>query len=79
MPWSYRREPVVRGKLTKWVTTTIREMYTFLVPVLLMGIVKKNSLREYWSTDLMFATPFFDNLFSQDRFLSFAEMSAFCQ
>ena len=30
-----------------------------------MGIVKKNSLRDYWSTDPMFATPFF----SQDRFL----------
>ncbi|XP_064876538.1 piggyBac transposable element-derived protein 4-like [Oncorhynchus nerka] len=44
-------------------------MYTFLVTVLLMGIVKKNSLREYWSTDPMFATPFFASLFSQDRFL----------
>ncbi|XP_024002130.1 piggyBac transposable element-derived protein 4 [Salvelinus sp. IW2-2015] len=64
-----RREPGVRGKLAKWVTTTISEMYTFLVTVLLMGIVKKNSLREYWSTDPMFATPFFATLFSQDRFL----------
>nr|XP_046219966.1 piggyBac transposable element-derived protein 4-like [Oncorhynchus gorbuscha] len=34
-----------------------------------MGIVKKNSLREYWSTDPMFATPSFASLFSQDRFL----------
>ena len=64
-----KREPGVRGKLAKWVTTTISEMYTFLVTVLLMGIVKKNSLREYWSTDPMFATPFFASLFSQDRFL----------
>ncbi|KAK6304383.1 hypothetical protein J4Q44_G00249690 [Coregonus suidteri] len=64
-----KREPGVRGKLAKWVTTTISEMYTFLVTVLLMGIVKKNSLREYWSTDPMFATPFFATLFSQDRFL----------
>jgi hypothetical protein len=53
------QSPGVRGKLTKWVTTTISEMYIFLVTVLLMGIVKKNSLREYWSTDPMFATPFF--------------------
>uniref|UniRef100_A0A8C7LTA0 PiggyBac transposable element-derived protein domain-containing protein n=1 Tax=Oncorhynchus mykiss TaxID=8022 RepID=A0A8C7LTA0_ONCMY len=64
-----KREPGVRGKLAKWVTTTISEMYTFLVTVLLMGIVKKNSLRQYWSTDPMFATPFFATLFSQDRFL----------
>jgi hypothetical protein len=49
MPWRYRRrEPGVwRG------TTTISEMYTFLVTVLLMGIVKKNSLREYWSNSLL--------------------------
>ena len=40
-----KREPGV-GR-----TTTISEMYTLLVTVLLMGIVKKNSLREYWSTD----------------------------
>ncbi|CDQ99682.1 unnamed protein product [Oncorhynchus mykiss] len=39
-----KREPGVAG------TTTISVMYTFLVTVLLMGIVK-NSLREYWSTD----------------------------
>uniref|UniRef100_A0A674BS31 PiggyBac transposable element-derived protein domain-containing protein n=1 Tax=Salmo trutta TaxID=8032 RepID=A0A674BS31_SALTR len=64
-----KREPGVRGKLAKWVTTTISEMYTFLVTVLLMGIVKKNSLREYSSTDPMFATPFFATLFSKDCFL----------
>jgi hypothetical protein len=52
-----KREPGVWGKLTKWVTTTISEMYTFLVTVILMGIVKKNSLREYWSTDPMFVQP----------------------
>ena len=43
-----KREPVLGGgKLAKWVKTTINEMYTFLVTVLLMGIVKNNSLREY--------------------------------
>jgi hypothetical protein len=44
------------------------EMYTFLVTVLLMRIVK-NSPREYWSTDPKFTTPFFATFFSQDRFL----------
>ena len=46
-----KREPGVGG------TTTICEMYTFLVTVHVMGIVKKNCLREYWSTDPMIATP----------------------
>ena len=40
-----KREPEVRGKLTKWMTTTISEMLTFLVTVLLMGIVKMNCLK----------------------------------
>uniref|UniRef100_A0AAY5K4P2 PiggyBac transposable element-derived protein domain-containing protein n=1 Tax=Esox lucius TaxID=8010 RepID=A0AAY5K4P2_ESOLU len=64
-----KTEPGVRGKLVKWVSTSVNEMYTFLVAVLLMGIVRKNSLREYWSSDPMLATPFFATLFSQDRFL----------
>lgn len=57
------------GKLAKWVNTTISELYTFLVAVLLMGIVKKPTLRDYWSTDPMLMTPFFTTLFSQDRWL----------
>jgi hypothetical protein len=37
-----KREPDLGGKLAKWVTTTINEMYTLLVTVLLMGRVKNN-------------------------------------
>ncbi len=37
--------------------------------VLLMGVIKKTSLRHYWSTDPLLQTPFFGTLFSQDRFL----------
>jgi len=62
-------EKEVKGKLAKWVPTNIPEMYTFLVSVLLMGVIKKPSLRDYWSTDPMLLTPFFGSLFSQDRFL----------
>ncbi|KAK6301238.1 hypothetical protein J4Q44_G00293360 [Coregonus suidteri] len=61
--------PGVKGKLSKWVNTTINEMYTFLVTVLLMGLVKKGCMRDYWTTDPMLQTPFFQTLFSQDRFL----------
>lgn len=58
-----------RGKMQKWVNTTIPEMFTFLVTVLLMALVRKNTVKEYWSRDPMFFTPFFHTLFSQDRFL----------
>ncbi|XP_048012364.1 piggyBac transposable element-derived protein 4-like [Megalobrama amblycephala] len=34
-----------------------------------MGVIKKPSLRDYWSTDPMLLTPFFRSLFSQDHFL----------
>eukprot|EP00063_Salmo_salar_P066961 XP_014041796.1 PREDICTED: piggyBac transposable element-derived protein 4-like [Salmo salar] len=61
--------PGVKGKLSKWVNTTISEMYTFLVAVMLMGLVKKGSVRDYWTTNPMLQTPFFQTLFSQDRFL----------
>ncbi len=61
--------PGVLGKMARWVTTTIKEMYLFLMAVLLMGVIKKTSLRHYWSTDPLLQTPFFGTLFSQDCFL----------
>ncbi len=61
--------PGVLGKMARWVPTTIKEMYLFLMAVLLMGVIKKPSLRHYWSTDPLLQTPFFGKLFSQDRFL----------
>ncbi|XP_041102644.1 piggyBac transposable element-derived protein 4-like [Polyodon spathula] len=59
----------VSSKLRKWVDTMMSEMYIFLAIVLLMGLIKKKSLKEYWSTDPVMATPFFSTLFSLDRFL----------
>ncbi len=61
--------PGVLGKMARWVPTTIKKMYLFLMAVLLMGVIKKPSLRHYWSTDPLLQTPFFGTLFSQDRFL----------
>ncbi len=61
--------PGVLGKMARWVPTTIKEMYLFLMAVLLVGVIKKPSLRHYWSTDPLLQTPFFGTLFSQDRFL----------
>lgn len=43
--------PGVQGKMARWVSTTIKEMCSFLVAILLMGVRRKPSLRDYWSTD----------------------------
>ncbi|KAJ8353409.1 hypothetical protein SKAU_G00209760 [Synaphobranchus kaupii] len=60
----------VIGKLCNWVPTCVNEVYTFLAIALLMGLVRKSTLREYWSTDPVLVTPFFPSVFSQDRFLN---------
>ncbi len=61
--------PGVLGKMARWVPTTIKKMHLLLMAVLLMGVIKKTSLRHYWSTDPLLQTPFFGTLFSQDHFL----------
>ncbi|KAI2645499.1 PiggyBac transposable element-derived protein 4 [Labeo rohita] len=61
------QEEETKGKMVKWAPTSIPEMYTFLASVLLMGMVKKPSLRDYWSTDPMLLTPFFRALTSSFR------------
>lgn len=54
----------------QWVDVTVDEFYTFLSMVLLMGIMKKETIRDYWSTDIMIQTPIFQNLLSSNRFSS---------
>lgn len=47
---------------------SVDEMYSFLGLVLLMGIIKKNRLEDYWTTDPMVSTPFFGRVMSRNRF-----------
>ncbi|XP_030638827.1 piggyBac transposable element-derived protein 4-like [Chanos chanos] len=56
------------GKIGRWVDTSVAEIYTFLATVMIMGLVKKNNMRDYWTADPMLSTPFFPIVFSQDRF-----------
>ncbi|CAF2645478.1 unnamed protein product [Rotaria sp. Silwood2] len=51
-----------------WIDATTNEMYTFLATVMLMPHLKKNRIRDYWSTDHLIATPIFAELFTRDRF-----------
>ncbi|XP_067225208.1 piggyBac transposable element-derived protein 4-like [Chanodichthys erythropterus] len=48
--------------------TTVNEIYTFLAAVIVMGLVRKGSLKDYWTTDPLTQTPFFPTLFPLDRF-----------
>jgi len=55
--------------LQNWVSTIHDEMYTFLGLVILMGIIVKKSLKEYWSTNPIIHTPIFSAMFTRERFL----------
>lgn len=47
----------------------IDEMYVFLAVSLLMPLVKKNKLKDYWSKDMIIETPFFAQVMPRDRFI----------
>jgi len=56
-------------KLQCWKDTNCNEMYTLLAVCLLMSHVKKNKIKDYWSTSFLLSTPAFGQLMSQNRFL----------
>ncbi|KAH7960094.1 hypothetical protein HPB49_016916 [Dermacentor silvarum] len=41
------------SRLRAWAAVDLPEFYCFLAIVLLMGLVQKNTLQDYWSTDPM--------------------------
>ena len=43
-------------------------MYSFLATIMLTGILLKNRIRDYWSTDILFSTPIFNQIFIRNRF-----------
>ena len=51
-----------------WYALTVNEFKAWIALTLNMGIVKKPSLRLYWSTDEIFKTPFFSAVISRDRY-----------
>ena len=58
--------PHARGK--SWREVTPEEMEKFLGLVLLTGIIQKPMLKQYWSTDKILATPFFNDTVPRNRF-----------
>jgi len=53
--------------LRDWVRTTVDELYAFFAMVILMGVVVKKSIKDYWSTKQIIRTPFFSEAFSQKK------------
>jgi hypothetical protein len=54
---------------SRWVDRDVSEMYQFLAPCILTGLVEKGSLKDYWSTNPTIETPFFHKILSRDNFL----------
>lgn len=56
-----------RSRSHKWKPVDEEEMRQFLGLMFLTGIIQKPTLEHYWSTDEMFATPFFASIMTRDR------------
>lgn len=63
-----KESATVPGKLAKQAEITVNEIYTILLAVIVKGLVRKGSLRNYWTTDPVTQTLFFSTLFSLDHF-----------
>ena len=62
--------PTARTKsLRNWVATTTNELYAFFALVILMGVIVKKSMKDYWSKRAVIETPFFSEIFCRKRFL----------
>ena len=52
----------------KWEDTSPDEMKVFVAHLIVVGILKKNSLEQYWSRDNILNTPFFGHYMSRNHF-----------
>lgn len=60
----------LRNKFRSWKSTSIAEIRAFLIVMLAMGLVKKPTIKSYWTTTLSQFTPWFGRMFSRNRFES---------
>ena len=62
----------------QWTDVTSNDMRLFLALSILMGIVHKRSLKDYWTTDPLIATPIFGKVMSRNRFALILRSLHFC-
>ncbi len=56
------------SRVKDWKPVTVEELKTFLGLLFLTGIIQKPELDMYWSTDEVFATPYFGKTMARNRF-----------
>ncbi|PSN34409.1 hypothetical protein C0J52_20640, partial [Blattella germanica] len=68
----YHRQNIGNGKESnktlKWIDISETEMKKFLGLIFLMGQVRKDNIKDYWSTDSTLYTPVFPQTMSRNRF-----------
>jgi hypothetical protein len=48
---------------------TVTEFWCFLATVINMGIIGLPNMKDYWSQEWSYHVPFFNDIFSRDRFM----------
>ena len=56
------------AQLNNWEDTSPDEIKVFVAHLIVMGILKKNSLKQYWSRDSILNMPFFGHYMSRNCF-----------
>ena len=64
----YARQKIELKPDKKWYPTTADEMRAFIGVNIIMGIDKKPTIYQYWSTDPFLGNPGIQSTFSRDRF-----------
>ncbi|XP_069936316.1 uncharacterized protein, partial [Cherax quadricarinatus] len=66
-----------KSRLHQWKETTVAEMYLFFATIMLMPHVYKHTVKSYWSTDRLIATPGFSDIMRVNRFVLLLRMLHF--
>ena len=56
------------AQMNNWEDTSPDEMKVFVAHLIVMGILKKKSLEQYWSRDSILNMPFFSHYMSRNHF-----------
>ena len=65
----YSQNPLgERQHMSNWQNVTSIEMYTFLAITMLIGLIDKSRIRDYWNTDPLLSTPIFGQYFTRNRY-----------
>lgn len=57
------------AKHQNWVPIARVDLERVFVLVMLTGIIRKRTLKSYWSTDSKMSTPYFNSIISRDKFM----------